>query len=63
MNTNKILQKIEEAIASEQTTESNRELLIEIKYEFEKANTKEEIILIVLKLLEIFGIFVGALDP
>ncbi|NDV43132.1 hypothetical protein [Flagellimonas sediminis] len=63
MNTNKILQKIEEAIASKQTTESNRELLIEIKHEFENANTKEEIILIVLKLLEIFGIFVGALDP
>ncbi|MEZ4859536.1 MAG: hypothetical protein R2781_12100 [Flavobacteriaceae bacterium] len=55
-----ILEQIDEAIASKETSESNRELLIEIKQKFENAKSKEEIVAIVMKLLELFGIFANA---
>lgn len=55
-----ILEQIDEAIASKETSESNRELLNEIKQEFENAKSKKEIVAIVMKLLELFGIFASA---
>jgi len=61
MNRNKLLEKIDEAIASENTSEPSKILLNEIKQELMHANDKEEIVEIVLKLFELFAIFVDVM--
>ncbi|WP_375587011.1 hypothetical protein [Flagellimonas aurea] len=62
MSKKNILKKIDEAIASEETTEFNRELLIEIKEKLEKAKTTQDIAKVVLKVLELFGAVIGAFN-
>lgn len=61
MNRTKLLEKIDEAIASDNTSEPIKVLLNEIKQELIHANDKEEIVTIVLKLLELFGIFMDVM--
>ena len=56
MFSRELYKKIEEAIASVNTSDSIKELLIEIKKEIDKAKTTEDYIRIIIKLIELFGV-------
>ena len=57
MNTNHIINQINEAIASPKTSEENRQLLLEIRVQLEKSNSIEEFIPLIVKLIELMGVF------
>ncbi|UJH67377.1 hypothetical protein [Allomuricauda sp. SCSIO 65647] len=60
MKKNNLIEKIDEALASKNTSESDKQLLNEIRQELINASSKEEIIAVVFKLIELFGIFISS---
>ena len=60
MKKHDIIEKIDEALASNNTSESDKELLIEIRQELMNACNREEMIAVALKLLELFGILISS---
>ncbi len=58
MLTKNLKKQIDEAIASEQTSDSNKKLLIEIQNELDKASSEKEFLEIAIKLIEFISVCV-----
>jgi hypothetical protein len=51
----KLLERVDDALKDESTSQKNIDLLIELKTELVKANSKEEYIAVIYKLADILG--------
>ena len=58
MLNDKLAKKIDEAIASIETTESNKKLLFEIQDELQNAGNEQEMLAAVSKIIEFLNIFI-----